>query len=123
MRVVIVDTMGQLSYLYRFGSLAYVGGGFGKGIHNTLEPATYGIPVLFGPAFDKFAEASDLIRLGGAFPVQDGEGLLSTIREQLDNPDLLKTSSKIAGKYVQERIGATSVILDEVCKKLKGNMF
>jgi len=122
-RVVIVDTMGQLSYLYRFGTLAYVGGGFGKGIHNTLEPATYGIPVLFGPAFDKFAEALDLIRLGGAFPVQDGEGLLSTIRKQLDNPDLLKTSSDSAGKYVQERVGATSVILNEVCKKLKGNMF
>jgi len=121
--VVIVDTIGQLSYLYRFGTLAYVGGGFGKGIHNTLEPATYGIPVLFGPAFDKFAEALDLIRLGGAFPVQDGEDLLSTIHKQLDNPDLLKTSSQIAGKYVQERVGSTSIILDEVCKKLKGNMF
>lgn len=122
-KVVIVDTMGQLSYLYRFGKLAYVGGGFGKGIHNTLEPATYGIPVLFGPAFGKFAEALDLIRLGGAFPVQDGEGLLSTIREQMNNPALLKTSSEIAGKYVHERVGATSLIVDEVCKKLNGNMF
>ncbi len=122
-RVLIVDTMGQLSYLYRFGKLAYVGGGFGKGIHNTLEPATYGIPILFGPAFGKFAEALDLIRLGGAFPVQDAEGLLSTIREQMDNPNLLKTSSQIAGEYVHERVGATSLILDEVCKKLNGNMF
>lgn len=122
-RVVIVDTMGQLSYLYRYGTLAYVGGGFGKGIHNTLEPATYGIPVLFGPAFEKFAEALDLIRLGGAYPVYDGEGLLSTVREQLDNPDLLKTSSQIAGKYVRERVGATSLILNEVCKKLNRNMF
>jgi 3-deoxy-D-manno-octulosonic-acid transferase len=122
-RVVIVDTIGQLSYLYRFGTISYIGGGFGKGIHNTLEPATYGLPVLFGPAYDKFAEALDLIQLGGAFPVHDEESLLSTIREQLDDPDLLKTSSQIAGNYVQERVGATLIILDEVCKKLEGNMF
>ncbi len=122
-RVVIVDTIGQLSYLYRFGTIAYIGGGFGKGIHNTLEPVTYGVPVLFGPVYDKFAEAVELIRLGGAYPVHDRDGILSTIRQQLHNPKLLKTSSQIAGKYVQERVGATLIILDEVCKKLKRTMF
>lgn len=122
-RVVIVDTIGQLSYLYRYGTFAYVGGGFGKGIHNTLEPASYGMPVFFGPAYEKFMEAVDLIRLGGGFPVQDAEGLLFTIRQQVQDPKLLKTSSQIAGNYVQERLGATLLILDEVCKKLKANMF
>ena len=68
-RVVIVDTIGQLSYLYRYGTLAYIGGGFGKGIHNILEAATYGLPVIFGPNHQKFSEAMELVQLGGAFPV------------------------------------------------------
>ena len=121
-RVVIVDTMGQLSYLYRYGSLAYIGGGFGRGIHNILEPATYGIPVLFGPGYQKFQEAVELVRLGGAFPVLDEAELLSTIHQQLGQPDLLKTASGIAGKYVNKRVGATSVIMDFVCKNSTANM-
>ena len=68
-RVVIVDTMGHLSFLYRYGTLAYIGGGFGKGIHNTLEAATYGLPVFFGPAHQKFSEALGLIEISAAFPV------------------------------------------------------
>ena len=110
-RAIIVDSIGQLSYLYRFGTLAYIGGGFGKGIHNILEAATYGLPVIFGPAYHKFAEAMELTELGGAFPVEDEEALLSTVRQQLENPELLKTSSKIAESFVHERVGATSRIL------------
>jgi 3-deoxy-D-manno-octulosonic-acid transferase len=67
-RAIIVDTIGQLSYLYRFGTLAYIGGGFGKGIHNILEAATYGLPVIFGPAYHKFAEAVELAATGGSLP-------------------------------------------------------
>jgi len=114
-RVIIVDTIGQLSYLYRFGTLAYIGGGFGKGIHNILEAATYGLPVFFGPAYHKFAEAVELIELGGAFPVGGGEVLLSTVHQQLDNPELLKTTSRIAESFVRERVGATSRVLD-ICE-------
>ena len=121
-RVIIVDTIGQLSYLYRYGTLAYIGGGFGKGIHNTLEAATYGIPVIFGPAYHKFSEAVELTRLTAAFPVHDEEELLSTIHQQLKNPELLKTTSEIAGNYVMERVGATSVIMNRVCIKSTANM-
>jgi 3-deoxy-D-manno-octulosonic-acid transferase len=110
-RVIIVDTIGQLSYLYRFGTLAYIGGGFGKGIHNILEAATYGLPVIFGPAYHKFAEAVELIELGGAFPVSSEEVLLSTIHQQLGNSELLKTTSRIAESFVRERVGATSRVL------------
>lgn len=112
-RAIIVDTIGQLSYLYRFGTLAYIGGGFGKGIHNILEAATYGLPVIFGPAYHKFAEAVELTDLGGAFPVEGDEELLFTIRQQLENPELLKTTSRVAENFVLERVGATSRILDK----------
>lgn len=111
-RAIVVDTIGQLSYLYRFGNLAYIGGGFGKGIHNILEAATYGLPVIFGPAYSKFAEAVELTELGAAFPVADAEALLFTIRQQLENPELLKTTSLMAENFVHERVGATSRILD-----------
>ena len=121
-RVVIVDTIGQLSYLYRYGTIAYIGGGFGKGIHNILEAVTYGLPVIFGPTYQKFSEAVELALMGGAFPVQDDSELLSTIHQQLQNPDLLKTTSSIAANYVMERVGATSMIMDKVCKKSTLNM-
>ncbi len=121
-RVVIVDTIGQLSYLYRYGTLAYIGGGFGKGIHNILEAATYGLPVIFGPVHQKFSEAVELSALSAAFPVHDEKELISTIHQQLKNPELLKTSSKISGNYVLERIGATSAIMEKVCKKSEENM-
>jgi len=117
-RAVVIDTIGQLSYLYRYGTLAYIGGGFGKGIHNILEAAAYGLPVIFGPRYKKFVEAVDLVRLGAAFPVYHKEALLSTIRQQMENPELLKTSSREARKYVSENVGATSIIMDEVCKQI-----
>ena len=116
-RVVIVNTIGQLSYLYRHATLAYIGGGFGRGIHNILEAATYSVPVLFGPNHTKFLEARELIQMGGAFQVSGEEGLLSTIHQQLHMNRLLKTSSETAGKYVIARGGATLAILDFVCKK------
>ncbi len=121
-RVVIVDSIGQLSYLYRYGNLAYIGGGFGKGIHNTLEAAAYSIPVIIGPNHRKFLEAVELVREGGAFAVLDENELLSTIHQQQDVNGLLKTSSRIAGTYVMTRLGATSAIMDAVCKSSNHNM-
>lgn len=116
-RVVIVDTIGHLSYLYRYGTLAYIGGGFGKGIHNILEPATYGLPVLFGPNYLKFSEAVELAKRKGAFVVPGAPELLSTVHQQLKNPSLLKTTSEIVSKYVCEGLGATSRIVQKLCKK------
>jgi 3-deoxy-D-manno-octulosonic-acid transferase len=121
-RVVIVDSIGQLSYLYRYGTLAYIGGGFGKGIHNILEAAVYFIPVMFGPNHQKFLEAVELVHEGGAVPVLDDNELLLTIHQQMSDEKLLKRSSQIAGTYVLERVGATSAIMDAVCKKSGLNM-
>lgn len=122
-RVILVDTIGKLSYLYRYGVMAYIGGGFGKGIHNILEAATYGLPVVFGPEYKKFSEAVELTSLGGAFPVYGEDELLFTIRQQLENPELLKTTSQIASAFVSRRVGATSAILEKVCKNTNSNMF
>ncbi|MFH0757843.1 MAG: glycosyltransferase N-terminal domain-containing protein [Bacteroidota bacterium] len=116
-RVVIVNTIGHLSHLYRYGTLAYIGGGFGKGIHNILEAATYGLPVFFGPNYRKFSEAIELSERGAAFPVSGTRELLSTIHQQLGNSQLLKTTSGIASNYVIQRVGATSRILEKLCKK------
>lgn len=103
-RIIIVDCFGLLSSLYRYGQIAYVGGGYGTGIHNINEAAVYGIPVVFGPRHQKFKEASDLISLGGAF----------------DNPEALerlyvdetfrKKAGCIAGKYISDNIGASDRI-------------
>ena len=116
-RVIIVNTIGHLSYLYRYGNLAYIGGGFGKGIHNILEAATYGLLVIFGPNCQKFSEAQELLKCGGAFIVYDAPELLSTVHQQLTNPDLLKTTSEIASNFVSERHGASSLIVQKLCKK------
>ena len=116
-KVVIVNTIGQLSYLYRFGSLAYIGGGFGKGIHNILEAATYGLPVVFGPKFGKFSEAIDLVNLKAAFPVHSKEELLSTFQQFLLNEQLLKTTSYICQNYVRSKLGATALIVEMLLKK------
>ena len=112
-RVILVNTIGLLSYIYRYGSLAYIGGGFGKGIHNILEAATYGLPVIFGPEYGKFSEAVELSALGAAFPIKSEAELLFTVRQQLENPQLLKTTSQIAANFVSERVGATSAILEK----------
>lgn len=122
-RVILVNTIGILSYLYRYGILAYIGGGFGKGIHNILEAATYGLPVIFGPEYKKFAEARELSSLGAAFPVGKESELLFTVRQQLEDPELLKTTSQIAANFVSERVGATWVILEKVCIKSETNLF
>ncbi len=78
----IVNTVGILKYAYRYATAAYIGGGFGKGIHNTLEPAAYGIPIVFGPKYQKFQEAKDLISIGAAHTVEGPEG---TININLDD--------------------------------------
>jgi 3-deoxy-D-manno-octulosonic-acid transferase len=110
-RVLIVDGIGLLSQLYQFASIAYVGGGFGKGIHNILEAATFGVPVFFGPRYGKFAEAVELAGRGGAFPVNGPEELLQGIRKLLAEPLLLRESSAACRAYVEEKRGASGVIM------------
>lgn len=110
-KVLIVDQMGMLSGLYQYASMAYIGGGFGKGIHNILEAATFGMPVVFGPNYKKFAEATELIYYGGAFPVTNKADLEQVYLKLLGNYELLKQSSDVAREYVNMKRGATKTII------------
>lgn len=110
----IVDSFGLLSSLYRYGQIAYIGGGFGAGIHNTLEAAVYGMPVLFGPRFQKFKEAKDLIAVGGAFTFDNAPTFASRMDTLLSTPEALQQSSQAAGHFVQSHGGATAIILKEI---------
>jgi 3-deoxy-D-manno-octulosonic-acid transferase len=114
-RVLVIDTIGLLSSIYRYGSVAYIGGGFGKGIHNTLEAATYGMPVIFGPNHKKFKEAMDLIQNGAGFPIS-GKGDFINVMERFwssGDETTLKASGEAALRYVQSMCGATERILNE----------
>lgn len=107
----VVDTIGLLSSIYRYGHVAYIGGGFGVGIHNTLEAAVWNVPVVFGPMYDKFREARDLIAIGGAFSIPDYEMLETKLDALLKD----RKAGKIAGEYVKQNTGATKLILKEIC--------
>lgn len=109
----IVDCFGLLSSIYRYGEIAYVGGGFGVGIHNTLEAAVYGIPVLFGPNYKKFMEAIQLIEAGGAFSVNNYEEL-ENLFDRLMVSDYRQETGRMAGSYVLDNTGATDKILKEI---------
>ncbi len=112
--VLIVDTIGYLSSLYQYGDIAYMGGGFGKGIHNTLEAATFGLPVIFGPNYQNFREAIDLIHYKAAFPIYDYKELEHVIHTLLSDDELLKSSGQHARQYVLSMIGATDHIVESV---------
>lgn len=113
-RILIIDNIGMLSSLYYYGDLAYIGGGFGVGIHNILEACTYGIPVIFGPNYRKSREARELSGLGGAFSIENFTQLLERLNEMLVNKEMLTTSGKIAKSYVQSGVGATIRIVDKI---------
>jgi 3-deoxy-D-manno-octulosonic-acid transferase len=110
-KVLIVDGIGYLRSIYRYANMAYIGGGFGNGIHNTLEPATFGMPILFGPNYAKFQEAHDLIAKGAAFSISNYEMFKKRADSFLLNKELLKTTSDISHKYVEDNRGATELIL------------
>jgi 3-deoxy-D-manno-octulosonic-acid transferase len=115
-RVLIIDTIGLLSAIYRYGSIAYIGGGFGKGIHNTLEAATYGMPVIFGPNYKRFKEAVDLIEVGGGFCISSLDDF-SKIMNTLWNANstaALEKSGTASKNYVQSMCGATPMVLKDL---------
>lgn len=109
--IFVVDAVGFLSSLYRFGSMAYVGGGFGAGIHNILEAAVFGIPVIFGSNYQKFREATDLARLGGAFPVSSPAELLNVVTMLSCDSQRREQSGNTCLSYVQQHKGATEIIM------------
>lgn len=110
----IIDCFGILSKSYRFATVAYVGGGFGVGIHNINEAAVYGIPVVFGPKYQKFKEARDLIALEGAFTVANGNEYAEILNRMLSDGDYLKRHGEIAGRYIKDNLGATQRIFDKI---------
>ena len=110
----IVDSFGLLSSIYRYGDLAYIGGGFGAGIHNVLEAAVYGIPVIFGPKYQKFKEARDLLQVGGAFSITDEKTFESKMEELSTYRDLLEAAGAAAGDFVKSNIGATNRIISSI---------
>jgi 3-deoxy-D-manno-octulosonic-acid transferase len=115
--VLIIDNIGMLSKLYQYADITYVGGGFGKdGIHNILEAAVFGKPVVFGPVYQKFAEAKDLVERGGAFSINSALELEALLDKLFTNKRELKYSSDIAAAYVQEKRGATKKVLDYVAE-------
>jgi len=106
----IVDSIGFLSSMYRYGQIAYIGGGFGAGIHNTLEAAVFGMPVLFGTNYERFREAVELVKLNAAFPIADYEEYCAQMKILMHDKDFLQKTGEIAYEYVQRNSGATEKI-------------
>lgn len=112
-RVLIIDCIGLLSSLYRYGTLSYIGGGFNpSGIHNTLEAAAYGQPVLFGPNYQKFREAVDLVDCGAGVSYAQYSELAYAATLWLDQPQQRAAAGAAAGRYVQRKAGATERIMN-----------
>lgn len=109
--VLIIDSIGILREVYAYGDIAFIGGGFGKGIHNTLEPAVFGMPICFGPKFEKFREAKALIDIGAAHCIQESKALVAIVENYLSDTELLEKDAKAAADYVKNNKGATALIL------------
>lgn len=113
--VLIIDNVGMLARLYKYADITYVGGGFGAdGIHNVLEAAVYGKPVVFGPVYSKFAEATGLIDCKAAFSVTDPLDLEKLLSKLFNDPETIEKSGKAAKEYVYQHRGATDKILGHI---------
>lgn len=113
--VFIIDTIGLLTKIYSYGTIAYVGGGFGNpGIHNILEPATFGIPIVIGPNYSKFAEAIELVNLKGCIVISNREELKQTFDRLLSDENYLREKGEICGLYIQNNKGATNTIIKSI---------
>ena len=112
--ILIIDNVGMLSSLYRYATVAYIGGGFGRGIHNILEAVTFGKPVCFGPNHQKFQEAKDIIARGGGFAYNTAQELSAILTQLFDNKDAYNHASQICTQYLSENLGATQQILNIV---------
>jgi 3-deoxy-D-manno-octulosonic-acid transferase len=116
-RVLIIDNIGMLSSAYRYAYIAAIGGGFGKGIHNILEPACWGIPVLFGPNHLNFREAVELIEKGSAKSFNTFDDFKKIMDLWLSEEKIYTISAEIASEYVKENAGATEIIIKEILQK------
>ena len=116
--VLIIDNIGMLSTLYRYGEFAYVGGAFGKGLHNILEAACYGVPIFFGDQnYQKFQEAKELIMRGGAFAINGYTDLKKHFELLINKPESFLLACEVTRSYVKENLGATAKIVS-YCNKI-----
>jgi 3-deoxy-D-manno-octulosonic-acid transferase len=112
--ILIIDNIGMLSALYQYADIAYIGGGFGAGIHNTLEAAAFGLPVIFGPKYARFKEAGDLIAEGAAFSIANESELNHAAGKLMNDRETLTDAGQKARVYVEQNIGATQKIVDHI---------
>lgn len=115
----IIDCFGLLSSIYQYGQFAYIGGGFGVGIHNVPEAAVYGIPVIFGPNYKKFREAKTLTAAGGAFSINDISEFEALMKHLENDPSYRLQCGEIAAEYIYSNTGATKKILDDIAPVLQ----
>ncbi|AMR34403.1 3-deoxy-D-manno-octulosonic acid transferase [Mucilaginibacter sp. PAMC 26640] len=113
----VIDNIGMLSSLYQYADIAYIGGGFGAGIHNTLEAAAFGMPVIFGPKYAKFKEAKDLAELNAGFSISNEEELFNIADKLIADEAFRHLTSATARKYVEEHTGATEAIMKYIIGK------
>ena len=117
-QVMIVDTIGILSSIYKYADLSYIGGGFGVGIHNTLEAAIFGMPIVFGPNYQKFNEAKTMVSLGIAFPINNFPSLNSIFDQLLSDNEKRNLITEECSSFISQNLGASQIILNKVFNNL-----
>ncbi len=118
-RIMVIDTIGILSRIYKYAYVAYVGGAFGTGLHNILEPAAFGIPVVFGPDHKKFREAGKLIDAGGGFSISSKTELNNILKKLFDDKSYYHNTCEVTSQFMKNNRGATALIAREIDKTLK----
>ena len=113
-QVLLIDTIGLLTKIYSYADFAYVGGGFVTGLHNTLEPAVFGIPVVIGPNYERFREAVDLVRKAGLLVVEDRQEFTDIMNKLVTNPDFRRQTGQINASYISEQQGASIQIMAHI---------
>ena len=116
--VLIVDTIGLLTKIYSYADIAYVGGAFGTGLHNTLEPAVFGIPIIIGPNYQGFNEAEALVNLKGILTVNSKEAFDTVLSNLLENPEYVSNTGKVNADFVKKNKGASIQIVEYIRKLL-----
>lgn len=112
--ILLINSIGYLSRIYRYATAVYIGGGFGKGIHNTLEAAVYGNPIIIGPRYQKFQEAVDLVKLNGIIAVDNEQSLHNALDLLMNDDKMNAEKGNICGKFVEENTGATVKIAEDI---------
>lgn len=116
--VLVIDTIGLLTKIYSYANMAYVGGGFATGLHNTMEPAVFGIPIIIGPQFEGFKEAEDLVNEGGIIPISSQDSFDNLMNELLNKPISIKNIGAINANYINANKGASELIMKYISKIL-----